>query len=86
MAHSFDGFLPFWEYGCSNVAKIVRNQNERKASEPTDRIEILAYLETDRLYAACAIGDVEPAMFEHDSLAIVERGRYRRLTTKEQAR
>ena len=35
-----------------------------KASELTDKAQILSYLETDRLYAAYAIGDLEPGMFE----------------------
>ena len=34
-----------------------------KAHELTDRTEILSYLERDRLYAAYAIGDLEPEMF-----------------------
>lgn len=34
-----------------------------KTSELTDRSEILTYLETDRLYAAYAIGDLEPELF-----------------------
>lgn len=34
-----------------------------KTSRLTDKAQILAYLETDRLYAAYAIGDLEPAMF-----------------------
>jgi GNAT superfamily N-acetyltransferase len=33
--------------------------------ELTNRLRILAYLETDRLYAAYAIGDLEPALFVH---------------------
>nr|MBC7245062.1 GNAT family N-acetyltransferase [Chloroflexota bacterium] len=32
--------------------------------ELTDKSELLAYLETDRLYAAYAIGDLEPGFFE----------------------
>ena len=35
----------------------------------TDRSEILAYLETDRLYAAYAIGDLETGMFEQSKWA-----------------
>jgi ribosomal protein S18 acetylase RimI-like enzyme len=31
----------------------------------TDKSEILAFLETDRLYAGYAIGDLEPGLFEH---------------------
>jgi ribosomal protein S18 acetylase RimI-like enzyme len=34
-----------------------------KTSTLTDKVQILAALETDRLYAAYAIGDLEPAMF-----------------------
>ncbi len=36
----------------------------RKITTLTDKSEILAYLETDRLYTAYAIGDLEPGMFE----------------------
>jgi ribosomal protein S18 acetylase RimI-like enzyme len=36
-----------------------------KVVELTDKSQILAYLETDRLYAAYAIGDLEPALFAH---------------------
>jgi GNAT superfamily N-acetyltransferase len=39
----------------------------------TDRSEILAYLETNRLYASYAIGDLEPGMFEQSSWAGAER-------------
>jgi len=35
------------------------------ARELTERSQILSVLETDRLYAAYAIGDLEPGMFEH---------------------
>jgi ribosomal protein S18 acetylase RimI-like enzyme len=31
----------------------------------SDKSEILAFLETDRLYAGYAIGDLEPGLFEH---------------------
>jgi RimJ/RimL family protein N-acetyltransferase len=44
-----------------------------KASELTDKAQILAYLETDRLYAAYAIGDLEPGMFEQCAWAGAER-------------
>ncbi|MBN1812916.1 MAG: GNAT family N-acetyltransferase [Anaerolineae bacterium] len=33
--------------------------------ELTDKPQILAYLETDRLYAAYAVGDLEPELFAH---------------------
>jgi RimJ/RimL family protein N-acetyltransferase len=36
-----------------------------KVVELVDESQILAYLETDRLYAAYAIGDLEPALFGH---------------------
>ncbi len=36
-----------------------------KISKLTDKFQILGYLETDRLYAAYAIGDLEPALFAH---------------------
>ena len=39
----------------------------------TDRAEILAFLETNRLYASYAIGDLEPGMFEQSSWAGAER-------------
>jgi ribosomal protein S18 acetylase RimI-like enzyme len=39
----------------------------------TDRSEILAYLETDRLYASYAIGDLEPGLFEQSSWAGAEQ-------------
>jgi RimJ/RimL family protein N-acetyltransferase len=46
----------------------------------TDRSQILAYLETDRLYAAYAIGDLEPGMFEQSAWAGARRaGRLRAL-------
>jgi len=44
-----------------------------KASELTDRSQILAYLQTDRLYAAYAIGDLEPGMFEQSTWAGAEQ-------------
>ena len=36
-----------------------------KVVELVDTTRILAYLETDRLYAAYAVGDLEPALFVH---------------------
>jgi ribosomal protein S18 acetylase RimI-like enzyme len=39
----------------------------------TDRSEILAYLETNRLYASYAIGDLEPGLFEQSSWAGAEK-------------
>jgi GNAT superfamily N-acetyltransferase len=36
-----------------------------KAIELTDKFQILAHLETDRLYAAYAVGDLEPEQFVH---------------------
>ena len=45
-----------------------------KTSELTDRSQILAYLETDRLYAGYAIGDLEPGMFEQSTWAGAEEG------------
>jgi hypothetical protein len=39
----------------------------------TDRSEILAYLETDRRYAAYATGDLEPGMFEQCTWAGAEK-------------
>jgi ribosomal protein S18 acetylase RimI-like enzyme len=38
-----------------------------------DKAQILAYLETDRLYAAYAIGDLEPGMYEQCTWAGAER-------------
>ena len=43
-----------------------------KTSKLTDKSEILAYLETDRLYAAYAIGDLEPGMLEQTTWAKAE--------------
>jgi ribosomal protein S18 acetylase RimI-like enzyme len=40
----------------------------------TDKSQILAYLETDRLYAAYAIGDLEPGMYEQCTWAGAARG------------
>lgn len=48
--------------------------------ELTDKSEILAYLETDRLYAAYAIGDLEPRLFEQCTWAGAEKdGQWRAL-------
>jgi GNAT superfamily N-acetyltransferase len=44
-----------------------------KTSKLTGKPQILAYLETDRLYAAYAIGDLEPGMFEQSTWAGAER-------------
>ena len=38
-----------------------------------DKVHILSYLETDRLYAAYAIGDLEPGMYEQCAWAGAER-------------
>lgn len=40
----------------------------------TDKPQLLAYLETDRLYAAYAIGDLEPGMYEQSTWAVAARG------------
>jgi len=40
--------------------------------ELTDKQEILDYLETDRYYAAYAIGDLEPELFVHSQWACAE--------------
>ena len=40
-----------------------------KTNKLTDKSQILAYLETDRLYAAYAIGDLEPGLFEQSTWA-----------------
>jgi RimJ/RimL family protein N-acetyltransferase len=45
-----------------------------QATTLTDKARILAYLETDRLYAAYAIGDLEPGMFEQTTWAGAEAG------------
>ncbi len=51
-----------------------------QTGELTDKSQIWAYLETDRLYAAYAIGDLEPGMFEQCSWAgAAEAGRLRAL-------
>jgi ribosomal protein S18 acetylase RimI-like enzyme len=48
--------------------------------ELTDKSQILAYLETDRLYAAYAVGDLEPDLFIHCEWFGAERdGRLRAL-------
>lgn len=39
----------------------------------TDKAQIHAYLQTDRLYAAYAIGDLEPGMFEQSTWAGAEQ-------------
>nr|HID13948.1 GNAT family N-acetyltransferase [Anaerolineae bacterium] len=44
-----------------------------KTGKLTDKSQILAYLETDRLYAAYAIGDLEPEMFTRSAWAEAER-------------
>jgi len=44
-----------------------------KTSKLTDKSQILAYLETDRLYAAYAIGDLEPEMSAQSAWAGAER-------------
>ncbi len=44
-----------------------------KSSKLTDKSQILAFLETDRLYAAYAIGDLEPGMFAQSAWAGAER-------------
>lgn len=45
-----------------------------KTVELVDKSSILAYLETDRLYAAYAIGDLEPELFAHCEWFGAERG------------
>ncbi len=44
-----------------------------KTGKLTDKSQILAFLETDRLYAAYAIGDLEPEMFARSAWAGAER-------------
>jgi ribosomal protein S18 acetylase RimI-like enzyme len=44
-----------------------------KADRLEDKNQILSYLETDRLYAAYAIGDLEPGMYEQCAWAGAER-------------
>lgn len=39
----------------------------------TQKTEILSYLETDRLYAGYAIGDLEPGMWEQSTWAVAKR-------------
>jgi ribosomal protein S18 acetylase RimI-like enzyme len=53
--------------------RLFSEQNVWNARELADRAEILAYLETDRLYAAYAIGDLEPGFFEDCTWAGAER-------------
>ncbi len=45
-----------------------------KTGKLTDKSPILAFLETDRLYAAYAIGDLEPGMFVQSVWAGAEQG------------
>jgi len=45
-----------------------------RASRVTDRHQILTYLNTDRLYAAYAIGDLEPALYAQTAWAVAESG------------
>jgi ribosomal protein S18 acetylase RimI-like enzyme len=58
---------------------IVLNEKETRLSktwqtgELTDKAQILAYLETDRLYAAYAIGDLEPELFAQSRWAGAEK-------------
>jgi GNAT superfamily N-acetyltransferase len=44
------------------------------AKQVTDKAQILAYLQTDRLYAAYAIGDLEPSLYAQSSWAVAESG------------
>ena len=44
-----------------------------KTGKLTDKSQILAYLETDRLYAAYAVGDLEPEMFAQSTWAGAEQ-------------
>lgn len=44
-----------------------------KSRELTDKPRILAFLETDRFYAAYAIGDLQPGMFEQCTWAGAEK-------------
>ena len=44
-----------------------------RTAKTTDRHRILSFLETDRLYAAYAIGDLEPGMFEQCAWALALR-------------
>ena len=44
-----------------------------KTSRLTDKSQILSYLETDRLYAAYAIGDLDPVMFGQSTWAAAEQ-------------
>ena len=51
-----------------------------KTRDLTDKAEILAWLETDRLYAAYAIGDLEPEMFAQSTwVGAEEAGRLQAL-------
>jgi ribosomal protein S18 acetylase RimI-like enzyme len=49
-----------------------------KTCELADKVEILSFLETERTYAAYAIGDLEPALFAQSTWAAAERGGRRR--------
>lgn len=65
----------------ANPQKPIRLADMWKTGELADKAEILAYLETDRLYAAYAIGDLDPGMFEQCTWAAAEqRGQLRALT------
>ncbi len=44
------------------------------AHEAGDKAQILAYLNTDRLYAAYAVGDLEPALYAQSAWAVAESG------------
>lgn len=46
--------------------------------ETRDRDRILSILDQDRVFAAYAIGDLEPSLFEHCRWAVAEDGRGRR--------
>jgi GNAT superfamily N-acetyltransferase len=51
-----------------------------KTVELADKSKILAYLETDRLYAAYAVGDLEPELFVHcEWFGAARRGRLQAL-------
>jgi RimJ/RimL family protein N-acetyltransferase len=59
----------------STVYRKIENQPMR-ARQLTDRQEILNFLESDRLYAAYAIGDLEPELFANSEwVAAADRGR-----------
>jgi len=44
-----------------------------RAYETSDKERILSFLETDRFYAAYAIGDLEPELFADCTWAVAER-------------